>query len=143
MANLALSHRMFRTSGEPDDKRKINIYFVLKYMGTVKEALKKHEKEWSQLCNSQFRYLLEHGREVAFLVQFAHYMLSHQLVTAKKHEIWKYFGGAPIRFSIQEFSDATGIYCSKIPEIPQNLDEDDTTNWDDLIGKNVKEIDDT
>ncbi|EFH57270.1 hypothetical protein ARALYDRAFT_901832 [Arabidopsis lyrata subsp. lyrata] len=41
MANLALPHRMFCTSVEPDDNRKINIYFVLKYLGTVKEDLKK------------------------------------------------------------------------------------------------------
>ncbi|EFH70831.1 predicted protein [Arabidopsis lyrata subsp. lyrata] len=128
MANLALPIRMFCMSGEPDDKRKINIYFVLKYLGTVKEALKKHEKEWSQL---------------SFLVQFAHYMLSRQPVTVKKHEIWMDFGVTPIRFLIQEFSAAMGLYCSEIPKIPQNLDEDDTTNWDDLIGDDVKEIDDS
>lgn len=86
--------------GKPDNSR-VNIYFVLKHLDTVKEALKEHNEEWSQLWNSQFMYLLEHGRsEVAFSVKFAHFMLSRQLVTEKKHEIWMQFGGKPIRFSI-------------------------------------------
>lgn len=148
MPNLPLPQRMFCKGGEPDQSKKVNFYFVLKYLGTVKKALEKHKKEWSQLWNSQFRYLLEHGGDVAFSAQFAHFMLSRQLVTEKKHEIWIEFGGAPIRFSIQEFSAATGLNCSKLPEIPQelrdvkNFDEHENTYWDELIGNDLGEIDD-
>ncbi|KAF8045289.1 hypothetical protein N665_5276s0003 [Sinapis alba] len=148
MPNLPLPQRMFCKGGEPDQRKKVNFYFFLKYLGTVKKALEKYKKEWSQLWNSQFRYLLEHSGDVAFSVQFAHFMLSRQLVTEKKHEIWMQFGGAPIRFSIQEFSAATGLNCSKLPEIPQkltdveNFDEHEITYWDDLIGNDLGEIDD-
>ncbi|KAL0685214.1 hypothetical protein Bca4012_052062 [Brassica carinata] len=148
MSNLPLPQRMFCKGGEPDQRKKLNFYFVLKYLGTVKKALEKHKKEWSQLWNSQFWYLLEHGGDVAFSVQFAHFMLSRQLVTEKKHEIWMQFGGAPIRFSIQEFSAATGLNCSRLPEIPQkltdveNFDEHESIYWDDLIGNDLGEIDD-
>ncbi|KAF8046886.1 hypothetical protein N665_3356s0001, partial [Sinapis alba] len=99
MLNLPLPQRMFCKGGEPDQRKKVNFYFVLKYLGT-------------------FRYLLEHGGDVAFSVQFAHFMLSRQLVMEKKHEIWMQFGGAPIRFSIQD------------------------TYWEDLIGNDLGEIDD-
>lgn len=148
MPNLPLPQRMFCKGGEPDQRKKVNFYFVLKYLGTVKKALEKHKKEWSQLWNSQFRYLLEHGGDVAFSAQFAHFMLSRQLVTEKKHEIWMEFGGSPIRFSIQEFLAATGLNCSKLPEIPQkltdveNFDEHESTYWDELIGNDIGEIDD-
>ncbi|ESQ37082.1 hypothetical protein EUTSA_v10002942mg, partial [Eutrema salsugineum] len=55
-----------------------------------------------------------------------HALLSHQLVTTKKHEIWFIFGGQPLRYSIREFTDIT------------NVEEEDvgkTGMWKSLFGR--------
>ncbi|KAL0898835.1 hypothetical protein Bca101_082796 [Brassica carinata] len=53
-----------------------------------------------------------------------------------------------LEFSVPEFSAATCLNCSKLPEIPQkltdveNFDEHESTYWDDLIGNDLGEIGD-
>ncbi|CAL9234727.1 unnamed protein product, partial [Arabidopsis halleri] len=71
-------------------------------------------------------------------------MLSRHLLTASSSSATPMSSSsALISIFIFEFSAAMSLYCFKISEIPQNWDEDNTTNWDDLIGEDVKEIDDT
>ncbi|CAN7026281.1 unnamed protein product, partial [Brassica oleracea var. botrytis] len=38
-------------------------------------------------------------------------LLSRQLVTARRHEFWFTFGPDPLRFSLDEFRDVTGLNC--------------------------------
>lgn len=43
-------------------------------------------------------------------------LLARQLLTKKKYELWTFFGGQPLRFSLIEFGSITGLSCAKFPE---------------------------
>lgn len=44
---------------------------------------------------------------------FVHYILSRQLITKKKYELWWVFAGKPIRYAIDDFALVTGLNCGK------------------------------
>ena len=44
--------------------------------------------------------------------RLVHYMLSFQLNIKKKYELWSLVGPQPVRFSLLEFEDLTGLNCN-------------------------------
>ncbi|ESQ38604.1 hypothetical protein EUTSA_v10029322mg, partial [Eutrema salsugineum] len=58
--------------------------------------------------------------------QLVYALLSRQLVTTKKNEMWFLFGGQPLRYSIREFKEITGLNCNPEP---------DSTKEEDNVGK--------
>ncbi|XP_024010294.1 uncharacterized protein LOC112085321 [Eutrema salsugineum] len=108
----SLLDRLFALGNEPENK-KVNTYFQLNYIDTITCALEEDHLE--KLSSSQFGKIIETGNKIASSVRFLHFMLSRQLVTTKKKELWCLFAGHPIRFSIREFAIATGLDCSKLP----------------------------
>ncbi|KAF2587775.1 hypothetical protein F2Q70_00039056 [Brassica cretica] len=70
-----------------------------------------------------------------------HGMLTRQIITKKKHEMWPVFGGNPFRFSLVEFGEATGLPCGEFEEgystdyemLPT---EENYAYWEKLIGTN-------
>ncbi|XP_024009722.1 uncharacterized protein LOC112084663 [Eutrema salsugineum] len=104
--------RMFALGNEPENK-KVNTYFQLTYLDTISFALEEDHME--KLSLSQFGKLMEAGNKIASSVRFLHFILSRQLVTKKKKELWCLFAGQPIRFSIREFAITIGLDCSKLP----------------------------
>ncbi|ESQ37550.1 hypothetical protein EUTSA_v10003015mg [Eutrema salsugineum] len=111
-AMSSLPDRLFALGNEPENK-KVNTYFQLNYIDTITCALEEDHLE--KLSSSQFGKIIETGNKIASSVRFLHFMLSRQLVTAKKKELWCLFAGQPIRFSIREFAIATSLDCSKLP----------------------------
>ncbi|ESQ30745.1 hypothetical protein EUTSA_v10012150mg [Eutrema salsugineum] len=91
---------------------RLNIYSKANVIGLLVEALKGTE-DFEKLLHSQFGKL--------FHLPFARCCNSAKL----KHEIWFVFGGQPLKYSIQEFKEITGLNCNPKP----------TGMWKDLFGR--------
>ncbi|ESQ46689.1 hypothetical protein EUTSA_v10000594mg [Eutrema salsugineum] len=115
---------------------RLNIYSKANVIGLLVEALKGTE-DLEKLLHSQFGKLF-HLPVARFCnsAKLVHALLSRQLVTTKKHEIWFLFGGQPLRYSIREFKEITRLNCN--PEPDSTKEEEDvgkTGIWKDLFGR--------
>ncbi|XP_024013962.1 uncharacterized protein LOC112088040 [Eutrema salsugineum] len=117
--------RLFKFGYEPQNK-KVNTYFQLNYLDAITFALE--DDHIDQLMDSQFGKLFQAGNKIASSVRFLHFLLSRQLVTNKKKEIWCIFSGQPIRFSMREFGIATGLDFSSLPSLSEG-DEAEIKNY--------------
>nr|VDC95978.1 unnamed protein product [Brassica rapa] len=78
-------------------------------------------------------------RRCAFSGKMVHGLLSRQLVTKKRFEMWPVFGGFPTRFGLPEFSHVTGLPCGEFEagyEVDDKLKakKTDYAFWDKLFG---------
>ncbi|CAA7052367.1 unnamed protein product [Microthlaspi erraticum] len=112
MEEEGLPSRMFETGFEPTGRKRVNSYFTLRWVESIKPALEKEYLE--KLENSQFRLLMGMGKHT-FSVCFVHYLLSRQLVTNKRFELWWLYAGKPIRYGVNEFALVTGLNCDEPP----------------------------
>ncbi|XP_024014459.1 uncharacterized protein LOC18022827 [Eutrema salsugineum] len=61
---------------------------------------------------------------------------SAMVATPLKHEIWFLFGGQPLRYSIREFKEITGLNCNPEPDSTEEEEEVGKTGiWKDLFGR--------
>lgn len=68
-----------------------------------------------------------------------HSLLSRQLLTKRKYELWTVFGGQPFRFSLPEFRSITGLPCGPWPDGYHPLKANDKgidQAWKSIIGDN-------
>ncbi|ESQ44760.1 hypothetical protein EUTSA_v10003381mg, partial [Eutrema salsugineum] len=85
-------------------------------IGLLVEALKGTE-DLEKILHSQFGKLFHLPvARCCNSAKLVHALLSRQLVTTKKHEIWFLFGGQPLRYSIREFKEITGLNCNPEPD---------------------------
>ncbi|XP_024014495.1 uncharacterized protein LOC112088446 [Eutrema salsugineum] len=123
--------RFFKFGYEPPNK-KVNTYFQLNYLDAITFALE--DDQIDKLMDSQFGKLFQAGNKIASSVRFLHFLLSRQLVTSKKKEIWCLFSGQPIRFSMREFAIATGLDCSTLPSTSEGDDDEIKSYTKQLFG---------
>ncbi|WZY92508.1 hypothetical protein YC2023_064837 [Brassica napus] len=126
---------MFAAGEEPVGVR------VLTYQSS--SALKRifnalDEDELDVIRRSAFGKLIEIADKPVFSGRFARYMLSRQLKTKKKHEVWFRLAGNPVRFSLREFAIVTGLPCGKYPrkskmKLKKTISE--KPYWPSLFGK--------
>ncbi|RIA04690.1 hypothetical protein BRARA_K01050 [Brassica rapa] len=95
-------------------------------------------KEVDIIRRSSFGKLIEIAEKPVFSGRFARYMLSRQLKTKKKHEVWFRCAGKPVRFSLREFAIVTGLPCGKFPKkskmkLKKTISE--RPYWPSLFGK--------
>ncbi|CDY52198.1 BnaCnng22110D [Brassica napus] len=92
-------------------KLRVNIYSKSHVIGSVAAALKGTDA-MDTLMASQFWGLFQlpvvRCQNSTKLIGC---LLSRQLVTARRHELWFTFGPDPLRFSLDEFRDVTGLNC--------------------------------
>ncbi|AAD21698.1 EST gb/Z33866 comes from this gene [Arabidopsis thaliana] len=135
--NPNLPERLFAVDCYPD-KARLNIYSRPEYLGTIANLLKGSE-EWERIKSSQFGKLFEFPvARCSHSGKLIHGLLSRQVVTKKKHELWFVFGGHPIRFSIREFHIVTGLRCGKLPtedEVKKHQDSKYLSVWNRLFGE--------
>ncbi|CAA7061277.1 unnamed protein product [Microthlaspi erraticum] len=111
MEELGLPERLFQTGFEPTGRKRVNNYFTLRWVELIKPAL---DAEYLQmLSESQFKSIMKMGGHI-FSVMFVHYLLSRQLVTKKKYELWWVFSGKPVRYGLSEFALVTGLNCGQV-----------------------------
>ncbi|KAF8107332.1 hypothetical protein N665_0123s0023 [Sinapis alba] len=126
---------MFAAGEEPVGVR------VLAYQssGAIKRILYTLEAgEVEIIRRSSFGKILEIAEKPVFSGRFARYLLSRQLKTKKKHEVWFRFAGKPVRFSLREFAIVTGLPCGKFPrrsklKLKETISE--KPYWVTLFGK--------
>ncbi|ESQ50856.1 hypothetical protein EUTSA_v10022987mg, partial [Eutrema salsugineum] len=123
-----LPKRVFGDGCYPVGAR-LNIYSKANVIGLLVEALKGTE-DLEKLLHSQF------GKLFCNSAKLVHALLSRQLVTTKKHEIWFLFGGQPLRYSIREFKEITGLNCNPEPDSTEEEEDIGKTGiWKDLFGR--------
>ncbi|XP_024007315.1 uncharacterized protein LOC18011507 [Eutrema salsugineum] len=115
---------------------RLNIYSKANVIGLLVEALK-GTKDLEKLLHSQFGKLFHLPvARCCNSAKLVHALLSRQLVTMKKHEIWFLFGGKPLRYSIREFKEITGLNCNPEPDSTEEEEDVEKTRiWKDLFGR--------
>ncbi|CAN7131735.1 unnamed protein product, partial [Brassica rapa subsp. narinosa] len=106
----------------------------------VRDALK-GKPEMDILMGSCFGGLFQIPTQRLLAGKVVHSMMTRQLVTKKKYEMWPVFGGNPFRFSLVEFGEVTGLPCGEFEEgysidykLPET--EENYAHWDTLFGGN-------
>ncbi|CAH2051994.1 unnamed protein product [Thlaspi arvense] len=117
MESNTLSHRLFADHQEPVGDR-VNSYFKLKMLGVILKALTPDELS---LIHPSFGKLLEMYHKPAHSGKLAHFLLTRQLKTEKKHELWFIYSGKPVKFSICEFAIVTCLNCKPISPPPREM----------------------
>ncbi|CAA7017738.1 unnamed protein product [Microthlaspi erraticum] len=69
--------------------------------------------------------------EYTFSAKIVHYLLTHQLQTKKSYEIWSLIDTQPIRLSLLEFGDITGLNCEPFKD-ENKWDLDHEEFWGEL-----------
>ncbi|KAF8097014.1 hypothetical protein N665_0297s0023 [Sinapis alba] len=132
-----LPERLFATDRFPSER--VNIYSTVDYLLRVKEALK-GTPEMEVLAGSSFGGLFKMPARRLLAGKVIHSLLTRQVVTKKKFEMWPVFGGKPLRFSLAEFGEVTGLPCGEFEEgytIDYQLapKEENYRYWGELIGE--------
>lgn len=80
-----MPEKIFAAGFEPQGWKRINKYFNLRRIESIKVVLEDEYME--MLMGSQFGRIMQMGHHT-FSVSFVHYLLSRQLVTNMKYELW-------------------------------------------------------
>lgn len=82
----------------------------------LKEVLEGSE-EMERLLGSCFGHLFRLPvRRCTFSAKLVHVILTRQLITKKRFEMWLVFGGEPMRFSLMEFGNVTRLPCGEFED---------------------------
>ncbi|XP_048591413.1 uncharacterized protein LOC125576099 [Brassica napus] len=117
---------------------RINMYSTIDYLLCVRDALNGTE-EMAMLLRSCFGSLFRLPVRRLLMGKVIDGMLTRQVLTKKKYELWPVFGGNPFRFSLVEFGEVTGLPCGEFEEgysIDYELlaTEENYMYWERLIG---------
>ncbi|XP_024013367.1 uncharacterized protein LOC112087728 [Eutrema salsugineum] len=147
MNNLVSEYQQYQdaTADEEDwyPINRINVYSKPDTLTFLSEKLR-GTKELDIIINSCFGKLFTFpAARCQISCKLIHVLMSRQLVTKKKYEMWTVFGGHPLRFGLKEFGHVSGMPCG---EFPDDYDPDDQpTNvkrvdpfWKELIGNDKK-----
>ncbi|KAG2247079.1 hypothetical protein Bca52824_086707 [Brassica carinata] len=131
-----LPERLYATDRYPSER--INMYSTIDNLLCVRDALDGTE-EMALLLTSCFGSLFRLLVRRLLMGKVIHGMLTRQVVTKKKYEIWPVFGGNLLRFSLVEFGEVTGLPCSEFEEgysidYEMQPTEDNYAYWERLIG---------
>ncbi|RIA05339.1 hypothetical protein BRARA_K00364, partial [Brassica rapa] len=135
--NDRLPSRLFATDRYPSNRN--NCYASLEYLLLVRDVLEGSEEMERLLCScfgSLFRLPV---RRCAFSGKMVHGLLSRQLVTKKRFEMWPVFGGFPTRFGLPEFAHVTGLPCGEFEAGYELFGGRRNLNLDDLAAMVVTE----
>ena len=114
------------------------MYSTIDFLLCVRDALNGTE-EMAMLLRSCFGSLFRLPVRRVLMGKVIHGMLTRQVLTKKKYELWPVFGGNPFRFSLVEFGEVTGLPCDEFEEgysIDYELPatEENYAYWEKLIG---------
>ncbi|CAF2043277.1 unnamed protein product [Brassica napus] len=102
--------RLFARNCYPG-KPRLNIYSKASIIGSLVKLLR-GSPEMNCLLGSQFGALFHLPvSRCSNSAKLVHSLLSRQLVTMRLYELWFLFADKPIRFSLREFGDITGLKC--------------------------------
>ncbi|CAN6824110.1 unnamed protein product [Brassica oleracea] len=143
VGNQKLPSRLFATDRYLS--KHFNLNASLGYLLLVRDVLEGTD-EMERLLGSCFGALFRLPvRRCAFSAKLVHGLLTRQLVTKERLELWLVFGGDPLRFSLAEFGHVTGLPCGEFEERYVVDDKARPTNgdyvfWDRLLGAGRRDI---
>ncbi|CAL9234053.1 unnamed protein product [Arabidopsis halleri] len=133
-----LPTRLFATNRYP--RGRLNVYSKPDTLCFIRKQMK-GSPEFERLLNSCFGSLFALPvSQCPISCKLIHALICRQLITKKKYEIWTVFGGQPMRFSLAEFGEVTGLPCGEFPDSydPHSEPEPEEgvlSYWDELIGE--------
>ncbi|KAF8085648.1 hypothetical protein N665_0654s0001 [Sinapis alba] len=109
MDSLELPKRIFTLGEEPFPIKSITYHTDdSKLFSAVRDAL--HDDEYEELKESRLGVFLKFKEmDFGLASRLVHYMLCFQLNIKKKYELWSLVGADPVRFSLIEFEQLTGL----------------------------------
>ncbi|CAA7028202.1 unnamed protein product [Microthlaspi erraticum] len=104
-------------------------------MSILTELAKNIESEYNEVKRLPlFAHIIAiHKNRLHFSAKMMHTLLTRQLITTKKHELWFVFARRPLRFSLQEFHAVTGLKCIDDGNCDLNTWVDDGGFWSRLL----------
>ncbi|KAJ4872829.1 Ulp1 protease family protein [Raphanus sativus] len=113
-------HRLYEVGKTPIQNRSMNHSCYLSNIQEVREKL--GEDVWSELRESPIGVIVK-LKELNYIwsAKVVHQFLANQLAIESSHELWSLIDCMPLRFSLHEFGDITGLNCDP-------FDKDDV--WD-------------
>ncbi|XP_048599602.1 uncharacterized protein LOC125579795 [Brassica napus] len=123
MDKLDFPQRLYSVGQEPFPNKSIAYYSDdSKLFPALKEALE--ADEWEELKNSRVGVFLKfHEMKFGWASRLVHYILCFQLDCNKKFELWSLVGVEPLRFSLHEFEEITGLNCEYVKNLENPLVE--------------------
>ncbi|KAF8088495.1 hypothetical protein N665_0540s0017 [Sinapis alba] len=117
MDSLELPKRIFTLGEEPFPIKSIAYHTNdSKLFSAVRDAL--HDDEYEELKESRLEVFLKFKEmDFGWASSLVHYMLCFQLNIKKKYELWSLVGADPVRFSLIEFEQLTGLNCEYIEHL--------------------------
>ncbi|XP_024016323.1 uncharacterized protein LOC112089798 [Eutrema salsugineum] len=103
--------RLYTKGFEPAPDKSIGYYADdYRLVPALKSALQ--EDEWEEIYESPLGVFLKfHDLDFGWASRLVHHMLTFQIVCKQRYEIWSLIGTTPVRFSLHEFEEITGLNC--------------------------------
>uniref|UniRef100_A0A0D2ZVT4 DUF1985 domain-containing protein n=1 Tax=Brassica oleracea var. oleracea TaxID=109376 RepID=A0A0D2ZVT4_BRAOL len=100
-----------------------------------------HDDEYEELKESKLGVFIKF-QELGFdwASRLVHYMLGFQLDIKNKYELWSLVGPEPVRFSLLEFENLTGLNCEYIEDLkrPHCVVTKELTSFWEMLGVHVE-----
>lgn len=135
--------RLYEVGKSPFQKRSMNHNCYLSNFKILKKKI--GTDAWDKLkesCLGVFLKLFE--EKYVWSSQMVHYHLTNQLAVDTTHEFWSIIDFQPIRFSLNEYEEITGLNCAPI-DPSDTWDADHSEFWKDLeisiaVGPTLEEL---
>ncbi|CAA7049521.1 unnamed protein product [Microthlaspi erraticum] len=127
----------------PSQKKSMSFYSYLSNFQMVKVGV--GIDAWEALKESAVGvFLMFYEQDHIFSAKLVHYILTHQLVVKKYYEIWSLIDWQPIRLSLIEFGEITGLNIGPF-DVGDTFDIDHREFWEELhvspvVGPNLVEL---
>ncbi|ESQ38739.1 hypothetical protein EUTSA_v10029261mg, partial [Eutrema salsugineum] len=123
--------RLYPEGKSPLQNRSMNHYCFLNLFGRVKDGIGADVFENIKETSQVGVILKLADMDFVSSSNLLHNFLTRQLSIENGHEIWILIGGQPIRFSLHEFSDITGLNCDRLGD-DDEAEIDDSEFWKEL-----------
>uniref|UniRef100_A0A0D3AR86 DUF1985 domain-containing protein n=1 Tax=Brassica oleracea var. oleracea TaxID=109376 RepID=A0A0D3AR86_BRAOL len=131
--------RIYTLREEPPALHSISYHTCWTLHAALKKAL--HDDEYEELKESKLGVFIKF-QELGFdwASRLFHYMLGFQLDIKKKYELWSLVGPEPVRFSLLEFENLTGLNCEYIEDLerPHSVVTKELTSFGEMLGVHVE-----
>nr|VDD60083.1 unnamed protein product [Brassica oleracea] len=122
-------------------KLRLNIYLKAHVIGTIASCLQ-GPQDMETIMGSQFGRLFElHVAHCHNFAKLINSFLCRQLLTVRKYELWFHFATHPLRFSLDEFQQVTGLNCGAFYDADSEAEDDPgSTMWRELFDTELGDI---
>ncbi|WZZ90192.1 hypothetical protein YC2023_118771 [Brassica napus] len=112
-----LPRRLYTSGEEPEAHNSISYHTDNSKLHTaLRKALT--DDEFEELKESSLGVFIKFKEQgFGWASRLVHYMLSFKLDIKKKYEMWSLVGPEPLRFSLLEFENLTGLNCEYIEDL--------------------------